>query len=115
MRRPLLGGDADPLQADDEEDLREGEVADRQLFVQLGAARSDGILIPSDRGAVVSVRAWSAGLYHTLTARRPRSCAALSARERAIELLESLVEVAPPTVFDSDVLGHQVLFGPEQV
>ncbi len=38
----LLGGDADPLQTDDEEDLREDQIADRELFAKCGAVRLDG-------------------------------------------------------------------------
>ena len=109
VRRSLLRGDADPLQADDEEDLREDEIADGQLFAQLGAARPDGVLIPSGRGAVVAFGHGAPDSTTPSTARRPRAVVAMpSAREGAIELVESLVEVAPPTLFDSDVLGHQV-------
>jgi hypothetical protein len=44
VRRPLLGRDAHPLQADDKEDLGEGEVEDRELLAQLDAARLDGFV-----------------------------------------------------------------------
>src|SRR4051794_19903567 len=42
MSGALLGGNADPLQADDEEDLREREVRDGQLLAELGASLVHG-------------------------------------------------------------------------
>src|SRR5439155_7808912 len=41
VRRPQLGRNADPRQADDEEDLREREVGDAELAPQRRAARFD--------------------------------------------------------------------------
>src|SRR5207244_10644250 len=41
VRRPLLRRDADPRQADDEEDLREREIDEAATLPQQAAARSD--------------------------------------------------------------------------
>ncbi len=62
MRRSLLGCHADPLQADDEEDLGEGEVPNREFLAQLRAARLDRGLLPSGRN--VTYLHLGVGLYH---------------------------------------------------
>ena len=41
MGRPLLGRDANPRQADDEENLGEREIGDAELFPQPGFRISD--------------------------------------------------------------------------
>ena len=50
VRRPLLRRDADPRQADDEEDLREREIDEAEILPQQGAARFDlGFVTLRDR------------------------------------------------------------------
>ena len=54
MRRSLLGRDADPGKADDEEDLRESQVGEAEILAKARAVRLDGGLAAAN-GVVLAV------------------------------------------------------------
>ena len=54
VRRSEFAGDTDPRQADDEEDLREGEIANAELFLQRRAVLLDARLGACECGGTAS-------------------------------------------------------------
>jgi hypothetical protein len=52
VRRALLGGHAHPWQSHDEQDLRQREVDDAEVFLEIGLAGLDGVRLDGGHGAV---------------------------------------------------------------